>query len=231
MRSLTADAAIIAIPGLAASAGAIWAAHALFAMAAERGADLPAGMLLPTIAAFAFLLTWSVYYLVVGLLAYRALSTSNALHLLLVLVALATALLLLNRPDLVIPVLTSTPARRRRFAWSGLGRGPPFVPIRNAKRARRLVYHDNQPVSLTQAGPKNSHEVYSRRNGQMALFDLGRFLKRRSASGAPAAANMPREVLFIPSKYGDVEAVNRWGDQWLISYPWETQNSTAAETR
>jgi hypothetical protein len=108
MRSLTADAAIIAIPGLAASAGAIWAAHALFAMAAERGADLPAGMLLPTIAAFAFLLTWSVYYLVVGLLAYRALSTSNALHLLLVLVALATALLLLHRPDLVIPVLTST---------------------------------------------------------------------------------------------------------------------------
>jgi hypothetical protein len=34
---------------------------------------------------------------------------------------------------------------------------------------------------------------------------------------------MPREMMFIPSKYGDVEAVNRWGDQWLISYPWETQ--------
>ncbi|HEX8400374.1 MAG TPA: hypothetical protein VF628_01580 [Allosphingosinicella sp.] len=58
----------------------------------------------------------------------------------------------------------------------------------------------------------------------MALFDLGKFLKRRSsAPSASSAANMPREVMFIPSKYGDVEAVNRWGDQWLISYPWETQ--------
>ncbi len=57
----------------------------------------------------------------------------------------------------------------------------------------------------------------------MALFDLGRFLKRRSSGRTPATANMPREVIFIPSKYGDVEAVNRWGDQWLISYPWETQ--------
>ena len=59
----------------------------------------------------------------------------------------------------------------------------------------------------------------------MALFDLTKFLKRRGSSGgnAAAASNMPREVIYIPSKYGDVEAVNRWGDQWLISYPWETQ--------
>jgi hypothetical protein len=54
----------------------------------------------------------------------------------------------------------------------------------------------------------------------MALFDLTRFLKRR-ASGAPSG--LPSEVIFIPSKYGDVEAVKRSGDDWLISYPWETQ--------
>lgn len=58
----------------------------------------------------------------------------------------------------------------------------------------------------------------------MALFDITKFLKRRSSAGnAAAAAGMPREVIYIPSKYGDVEAVSRWGDQWLISYPWETQ--------
>jgi hypothetical protein len=58
----------------------------------------------------------------------------------------------------------------------------------------------------------------------MALFDLTRFLKRRrSAGNSSSAVNMPREVIYIPSKYGDVEAVNRWGDQWLISYPWDTQ--------
>lgn len=54
----------------------------------------------------------------------------------------------------------------------------------------------------------------------MTLFDLSRFLKRRPAA---ASAGMPRELIFIPSKYGDVEAVNRRGEEWLISYPWETQ--------
>lgn len=108
MRSLTADAAIVALPGLASAGGAIWVAEALFAVAVERGADLPSNLLMPSIAAIAFLLTWTAYYLLVGRLAYRALSTSNALHLLLVLIALATALLLLNSPDMVLPLLAGT---------------------------------------------------------------------------------------------------------------------------
>jgi len=107
MRSLTADAAIVAIPSLISAGGAIWAAEALFALAAERGAALSPALLLPTMVALAFLLTWASYYLVVGLLAYRALSTSNALMLFLVLVALVTTLLLLNHPELVPPVLAS----------------------------------------------------------------------------------------------------------------------------
>ena len=57
----------------------------------------------------------------------------------------------------------------------------------------------------------------------MALFDLSKYFKRRGSASSGSGANMPREVIYIPSKYGDVEAVNRWGDQWLISYPWETQ--------
>ena len=107
MRSLSADAAIIAGPSLAAAGGAIWAAERLFALAAERGGELPSLLLLPTIAAIAFTLTWLSYYVFVGLLAYRALSTSNALILLLVVVALLTVLALLNQPELSIPILVS----------------------------------------------------------------------------------------------------------------------------
>jgi hypothetical protein len=107
MRSLTADAAIIAVPSLACAGGAIWAADALFGLAAERGAGLPPALLLPTTAALAFVVTWASYYLVVGLLAYRALSTSNALSLFLVLVALQTALVLLHRPESIVPILVS----------------------------------------------------------------------------------------------------------------------------
>lgn len=107
MRSLSADAAIIALPSLAAAAGAIWAAEALFVLAFERGAGLPPSLLLPTMAALAFVATWSSYYLVVGLLAYRALSTSNALVLFLVLVSLIVVLVLLNQPPLSLPILAS----------------------------------------------------------------------------------------------------------------------------
>lgn len=107
MRSLSADAAIIAGPSLAATGGAIWAAEALFALAAERSAALPPMLLLPAMAAIAFVLTWAVYYTLVGLLAYRAVSTSNALVLFLVLVGLLTVLALLNRPELSIPLIAS----------------------------------------------------------------------------------------------------------------------------
>lgn len=108
MRSLSADAAIIAGPSLAASGGAIWAAQAVFALAAERGVALPPMLLLPTMAAIAFALTWATYYGVVGLLAYRAVSTSNALVLFLLIVGLLTVLALLNEPELSIPLLAST---------------------------------------------------------------------------------------------------------------------------
>ena len=107
MRSLSADAAIVTGPSLAAAGGAIWATERLFALAAERAASLPPLLLLPTIVALAFALTWASYYAVVGLLAYRALSTSNALVLFLVVVALLTALALLNRPELLVPMLAS----------------------------------------------------------------------------------------------------------------------------
>ena len=107
MRSLSADAAIIAGPSLAASGGAIWASGKLFALAAEQSASLPPMLLLPTMAAMAFALTWASYYLVVGLLAYRAVSTSNALVLFLVIVGLLAVLALLNRPELSIPLIAA----------------------------------------------------------------------------------------------------------------------------
>ena len=56
----------------------------------------------------------------------------------------------------------------------------------------------------------------------MTIFDFGRYLKRRAAQPAPPPS-MPKEVVYIPTKYGDVEALNRHGDVWLISYPWDTQ--------
>lgn len=107
MRSLSADAAIIAGPSLAATGGAIWVAERLFVLAAEQGSILPAPLLLPTMAALAFALTWASYYVVVGLLAYRAVSTSNALFLFFVVVALLTVLALLNDPQWAVPLLAS----------------------------------------------------------------------------------------------------------------------------
>ena len=56
----------------------------------------------------------------------------------------------------------------------------------------------------------------------MTIFDFGKYLKRRAAQPTPPPS-MPKEVVYIPTKYGDVEALNRHGDVWLISYPWDTQ--------
>lgn len=107
MRSLTADAAIVAAPSLAASGAAIWSAERLFVLAAEHGGALPSMTLSPMMAALAFMLTWAGYYLVVRLLAFRALSTSNALILFLLLIALLTVLTLLTRPEWSIPLLSA----------------------------------------------------------------------------------------------------------------------------
>jgi hypothetical protein len=107
MRSLTADAAIIAAPSVAATGGAIWAVDALFALAADRAGALPQFFMLPSMTAIGFALTWAAYYLVVGLLAYRAVSTSNALILFLVVMCLLTGLTLLNRPDLSVPLIAA----------------------------------------------------------------------------------------------------------------------------
>lgn len=103
VRSLSADAAIIAAPSLAAAGGAIWSAERLFALVGH----LPSALMLPSMAAIAFGLTWAAYHLIAGLLAYRALSTSNALVLLLTLVTLLSVLALLVRPELLIPLLAS----------------------------------------------------------------------------------------------------------------------------
>ena len=56
----------------------------------------------------------------------------------------------------------------------------------------------------------------------MALFDFSWFTGKRRAADQ-AAHDLPREVIYIPTRYGDCEAHNRWGDEWIISYPWETQ--------
>lgn len=105
MRSLSADAAIIAVPSLLAAVAAVWLGEASFAAAAVQQAALPPGLLLPTIMLFGFALTWAAYYLMAGLLAYRALSTSNGLIQFLVLSTLLMVLLLLNLPERVPPLL------------------------------------------------------------------------------------------------------------------------------
>jgi hypothetical protein len=108
MRSLSADAAIVAVPSLGATAGAIWATEHLFRAAAERGPGLSPELLFPTMAMLAFALTWAAYFIVVGLLAYRALSTSNALVLFLTLVSLLVVLVLLNRPEFSVSILVAS---------------------------------------------------------------------------------------------------------------------------
>jgi hypothetical protein len=103
MRSFSADAAIIAGPTLAATAGAVRAGDALLLAAAP---DLAAHSLLPfpTYAGLAFLFTCAAYILGAPLLRYRALSTSNAFDLFVLSGGLILALLLLNVPVLVPPL-------------------------------------------------------------------------------------------------------------------------------
>jgi hypothetical protein len=101
MRSLSADAAIVAGPTLGASALAVWCGKAALA-AAPPEAWLPHPLLLlPLYAALGFALTWLFYYAVVGLLEYRALSTSNGRGLFMLFAALAAAYLLFRAPELV----------------------------------------------------------------------------------------------------------------------------------
>jgi hypothetical protein len=47
--------------------------------------------------------------------------------------------------------------------------------------------------------------------------------KRPKAPSLHVDNGMPKEVIYIPTKYGDCEALRRWGDEWIISYPWHTQ--------
>lgn len=104
MRSFSADAAIVAGPSLAVAALAVRAGDALIAAAPAGTVPIPP---LPVYAALAFASTWLAYFLVAGLLRYRALSTSNAFTLFLTLAALALSLLLLTAPALVPPLLAS----------------------------------------------------------------------------------------------------------------------------
>lgn len=107
MRSFSADAAIVAVPSLAAAAGAVWAGEHLFAAApAELIASHPL-VPFPVYAAIAFLLTWAVYFLVAGLLHYRALSTSNAFSIYMLLAGLILALLLLSQPAAAPPLVAA----------------------------------------------------------------------------------------------------------------------------
>lgn len=56
----------------------------------------------------------------------------------------------------------------------------------------------------------------------MAFKNLLKFTLRSPARSS-SKGDLPEAVIFIPTKYGDVEAVRRWQDEWIISYPWGTQ--------
>jgi hypothetical protein len=103
MRSLSADAAIVAAPTLGATYLAVRSGNALVAVS-PAGFGLPDPMLLlPAYAALGFALTWAAYHLVAGLLQYRAISTSNGRGLFIFLAVLVTASAAYEVPQLALP--------------------------------------------------------------------------------------------------------------------------------
>jgi hypothetical protein len=103
MRSLSADAAIVAAPTLGATYLAVRSGHALVAVS-PPGMWLPDPLLLlPAYAALGLALTWAAYHLVAGLLQYRAISTSNGRGLFIFLAVLVTASAAYEVPELALP--------------------------------------------------------------------------------------------------------------------------------
>jgi hypothetical protein len=102
MRSLSADAAIVAAPTLAASYLAVWGGDRLLA-AAPPEAWLPHELLLlPLYAVLGMTLTWLFYQTVAGMLEYRAISTTNGRGLFIFLAVLTTAFTAYEAPGVAL---------------------------------------------------------------------------------------------------------------------------------
>lgn len=104
MRSFSADAAIVAGPSLAMSGLAVWAGDALLAAAPPEVASSLVLLPYPLYALLALIGTWAAYLLFAPLLRYRALSTSNAFDLFVLVGGLILALMLLTTAALILPL-------------------------------------------------------------------------------------------------------------------------------
>ena len=103
MRSLSADAAIVAAPTLGATYLAVWSGDALIAKSPPETWLLHPLFLMPAYAACGLALTWIAYHAVAGLLQYRAISTSNGRGLFIFLAVLTTAFAAYDAPTVAFP--------------------------------------------------------------------------------------------------------------------------------
>ena len=127
MRSLSADATIVAAPTLGATYLAVRGGNALLAVS-PPDLWLPDPMLLlPVYAALGFGLSWAAYHLVAGLLQYRAISTSNGRGFFIFLAVLVTA-----------SAAYEVPALAPRFAAAAAGAAFALHLIRR-RPSRRII--------------------------------------------------------------------------------------------
>jgi hypothetical protein len=101
MRSLSADAAIVAAPTMAASYLAVWCGDALLVRVPLQILPHPL-LVLPGYAAFGAVLTWLAYQTVAGMLEYRAISTTNGRGLFVFLAVLTTAFTAYEAPGVAL---------------------------------------------------------------------------------------------------------------------------------
>jgi len=122
MRSLSADAAIVAAPTLGAAFLAVRTVDALRTVIAPE-LQLPHPLLLmPAYGALGLALTWIAYQLVAGLLEYRAISTTNGRGLFILLAVLTGGFAMIDAPSLAPPFAAA--ALGSAFALSLLRRRP-----------------------------------------------------------------------------------------------------------
>jgi hypothetical protein len=127
MRSLSADAAIVAAPTLGAAYLAVRSGDALVAVSPPDLWLPDPFLLLPAYAALGLALTWAAYHLVAGLLQYRAISTSNGRGLFIFLAVLVTASAAYEVPELAL-----------RFAAAAAGAAFALHLIRR-RPSRRII--------------------------------------------------------------------------------------------
>jgi hypothetical protein len=122
MRSLSADAAIVAAPTRGATFLAVRSVDAARAVVAPA-AWLPHPLLLmPAYATLGLALTWMAYQLVAGLLEYRAISTTNGRGLFILLAVLTGGFAMFDAPSLAPPFAAA--ALGGAFALSLIRRRP-----------------------------------------------------------------------------------------------------------